>query len=155
MKILIIYDSQYGNTEKIARSVAKGFSAKDKVSVIHVREAASDDVRGVELLIVGSPTHGGQATEELQEFFVQIPKGALSTMKVAAFDTGFKREDQNFALKLLIKTIGYAAPKIAKALQEKGGKLVVPPEGFYVKGKQGPLLEGEIERAKEWAKKIV
>ncbi len=51
-----------------------------------------------------------------------------------------------------MKMGGYAAPRIVEALKKKGGNLVVPPEGFLVKDREGPLKEGELERAATWAK---
>jgi hypothetical protein len=49
----------------------------------------------------------------------------------------------------------YAARRIADGLKKKGGELVVPPEGFYVEGTEGPLTEGELERAAYWAEQII
>ena len=57
-------------------------------------------------------------------------------------------------LRLLMKMGGYAAPRITNAFKKKGGNLAVTPEGFFVKGKEGPLKEGELERAASWAKEI-
>jgi hypothetical protein len=58
------------------------------------------------------------------------------------------------ALRFLVDKGGYAASTIAKMLQKKGGKLFFAPEGFFVTGEQGPLKEGELERATEWARKF-
>jgi hypothetical protein len=51
--------------------------------------------------------------------------------------------------------INYAAPRIADALRLKGATLVVMPEGFIVDQKEGPLKEGELKRAQNWAKEIL
>jgi flavodoxin I len=66
---------------------------------------------------------------------------------VAGFDTRMTSK--------LITLFGTAAPKIAKALEKKGGTLVGPAAGFYVTGGEGPLKDGEIERAAAWAKGLV
>jgi hypothetical protein len=50
---------------------------------------------------------------------------------------------------------GYAAPRIARSLEEHGGNLVTEPEGFVVIGIKGPLKEGELARAANWAKGFV
>jgi hypothetical protein len=55
----------------------------------------------------------------------------------------------------LLRLVGFAAPKIAKSLEKKGGTLVCAGEGFFVTGSKGPLKEGEVERAAAWAKEIV
>jgi hypothetical protein len=59
-----------------------------------------------------------------------------------------------FMLPLLVNIFGYAAKPIAARLKRKGGDLVAPPERFFVEDVEGPLKEGEIEHATNWAKKI-
>lgn len=149
MKSLVVYDSQFGNTEKIAQAITGGISSAISV---RVNKASLSDLKDVNLLIVGSPTQGGRATASMQQFLNQIPVGKLANINIATFDTRFSEKNVNFALKLLIKTIDYAAPKMAKLLTTKGGKLMVPPEGFIVVGKEGPLASGELERAARWIK---
>jgi flavodoxin I len=152
MKILIIYDSMYGNTEKTAR--AMGDAIPENVKVIHAGKAETSEVESIDLLIIGSPTQGFRATKPVQAFIERIHESSLKGMKVAAFDTRMSEADVGKGLRFIMKLGGYAAPRIAKALKKKGGNLVVPPEGFFVKDKEGPLKEGELERAASWAKKV-
>lgn len=148
MNTLIIFDSQFGNTEKVAQTIAASLSAK----AIKLSETASFDIAGIGALIIGSPTQGGRATVAVNKFLDSLTPGSLKNIKVAAFDTRLLEKNLNFALKLLVKTIGYAAPKIAKILESKGGQLFVPPKGFFVEGTKGPLIPGELEKAKAWLK---
>jgi hypothetical protein len=72
----------------------------------------------------------------------------------AAFDTRIALEDINSPiLRFLVNIGGYAAPSIGKRLEKAGARLVASPEGFAVKGTEGPLKEGEVERAAEWARR--
>jgi hypothetical protein len=75
---------------------------------------------------------------------------------VAAFDTRFTETEIGRVriLAFFVSLFGYAAEPIASRLQKKGGNLAVPPEGFYVGGTEGPLLEGELERAAAWAREV-
>ncbi|MBU2228773.1 flavodoxin family protein [Patescibacteria group bacterium] len=146
----VIYDSTFGNTEKIARAIAEGADAK----VIHIKDAQSLDIKTMELLIVGSPTLGGRPSKPVQDFLNALPADALKNTRVAGFDTRFEESAQGFGLKLILKTFKYAGEKILKSLESKGGQ-AVSAEGFYVTGKEGPLKEGEIERAKEWGRSLV
>ncbi|HAU98817.1 MAG: Flavodoxin/nitric oxide synthase [Microgenomates group bacterium GW2011_GWF2_45_18] len=162
MNILIVYDSLYGNTKKIALEMLdallqqkESFGQKMKVEAMYVQDVTQEHLLEADLLIVGSPTHGGRAKPSMQMFLDAIPLGALTHKKVAVFDTRFLEREQNFALRALLKTIGYAAPKIADVLQKKGGEIVLPPEGFIVKGKTGPISNGELERAREWAIQVI
>lgn len=110
--------------------------------IVIVGDSASTD-----LLIVGSPTHGGRPTPAIQDFLNRVSASAIKDIDVAAFDTRFSTR--------LVRIFGYAAGKIAGSLKTKGGTLFLSPEGFFVKGKEGPLKEGELERAAGWARGIL
>lgn len=125
-----------------------------KAEAVNCQTADLESLKKVTLLIVGSPTQGGRATEKLMAFFENIPEDGLSGVKVATFDTRLDYDKQNFALKLLLRTIGYAAPKMMEILVSKGATEVTSPEGFMVGGKSGPLADGELERAEKWAKQV-
>jgi len=145
MKALVVYDSIYGNTEKIAKAI--GSVVGGEVRVLRLSEARPSDLASLDLLVVGSPTHSGKQTPSTEEFLSRIPANALKNVRVTSFDT---RNGTHLA-----KLFGYAAGRIAAILEEKGGRLAVPPEGFIVDGKEGPLKKGELERSGLWAKEIV
>jgi len=143
MKALIVYDSVYGNTEKIARAVAEAITPSAEVKVLQAGEANPSELESTDLLIVGSPTHAGRPTPPIQEFLNKVPKLSQG-INVAAFDTRSQTK--------LVRVFGYAAGRIANNLKKKGGNLIASPEGFFVTSTKGPLKEGELERAAGWAK---
>jgi flavodoxin len=147
MRALVVYDSVYGNTEKIARAIAAGIALFGEVKVLRASETNLSELEFIELLVVGSPVQGGRPTQADQALLKNIPVNALGNTSVAAFDT---RMTSRFA-----KLFGYAAERIANGLKEKGAHLVALPEGFVVEGGEGPLREGELERVAGWAKGIV
>jgi len=146
MKALIVYDSVYGNTEKIARAIAGALTSSGEVKVLRAGEVNPSEFEAVDLLVVGSPTQGGKPTLAIQEFLSKIPANALKNVSVTSFDTRVKI--------FVARLFGYAAGRIAHSLKDKGGHMAVPPEGFIVKSREGPLKEGELERAAGWAKAI-
>jgi flavodoxin I len=145
MKTLVIYDSLYGYTEKIARAI--GGAVEGEVKVVKVGEAVVDEMAAYDFIFVGSPTQGGRHTKAMQAFLKELPVEALKNKKAAAFDTRMKA--------MWVKLFGWAANHIAKILTEKGADLVAPGEGFLVKTGKGLLVDGEEERAAAWAKKLV
>lgn len=147
MKTLVVYESQYGNTRQVAEAIAQALGTK----AVPAGEVSVKDLPRLEFLVVGSPTQGGRPMPGVQKLLAEIKPGQLKGVRVAAFDTRFELVKQGFFLKALMKTIGYAAGKMAKTMREKGGKLMAEPEGFIVTGKEGPLKEGEQERAERWA----
>ncbi len=152
MKTLVVYDSVHGNTEKIARAI--GDALAGEVKVLRVTEVNSSELRTTDLLIVGSPTYGGRPTPVIQEFLRKIPPDSLKHIDVASFDTRFSAKDRGIGIRIIVGLMGYAAGRIANSLIGKGGYLVKPPEGFIVGDTEGPLKQGEVERAAEWAKGI-
>lgn len=155
MKALIIYDSDYGNTAKVAEAIAASMNTSNQTQVLSIKDVSAASLSGVDVLIVGSPTQGGKPTQGIQNFLSGLPPTALTGIQTAAFDTRFAIEKQRFGLRLLMGTIGFAAPRIAAHLREKGGILAAEPEGFIVQDKEGPLREGELGRAAKWATRMI
>jgi flavodoxin len=147
MKTLVVYDSQYGNTETIARAI--GDAIRGDVKVTRVGQVTAGELEAVDLLIIGSPTHGALPTEKVQGLVERVGPPASEGARAATFDT-------RLTWGFLERWGGFAAPKMADLLQEKGWTLAAEAEGFFVKGlKKGPLKRGEADRAAGWAKGLV
>ena len=162
MRVLVMYDSQFGNTAQIADAIGEGFrGAESPPDVVEVRQVGDVDLEQLtdwDLLIVGSPTQRLSLTQSMRAFLDRIPRNALAGMHVAAFDTRFTEEklaELSSFLGWMVRIFGYAADPIAKRLIHKGGEQVLPPEGFIVEDTEGPLLEGELERARAWAGQLL
>jgi flavodoxin I len=155
MKGLIVYDSFFGNTEQIAHAVASVLSSEGDIETLRVSHVKPEQLTGLDLLIVGSPTRAFRPTPAISRLLGKVPTNGLCRVKVAAFDTRISLSDMKpRILRFLVRLLGYAAEPISKQLKRKGGELTVPPEGFLVEGKEGPLKEGELERASDWARQI-
>lgn len=139
MKALVVYDSNYGNTQMIANAIAKQLGTK----AVNVADFSKEDLKEIELLVVGSPINAWGPTAKIKKFLNNLTDGDLDEVKVAAFDT---------RVKLFIH--GDAAKKISKGLKKAGGKVIARPQGFIVEGTEGPLGQGEADKAIDWAKAI-
>lgn len=156
MKALVVYDSQFGNTERVARAVGEALEESHQVQVAKPGDVSPDQLQGLGLLVVGSPTQRFSPTAGTNEFLQRLPASSLQGVRVAAFDTRLTIEEIESirVLPFFVRIFGYAAKPIANHLRRKGGQLVLPPEGFYVEGTEGPLVVGELERARDWARQI-
>lgn len=151
MNTLVVYDSVFGNTEKIAQAIATAL----KTQALPVGETTIEMLQGLDVLIVGSPTRGFRPSEGMAKFLKALPRNHLTGIGVAAFDTRIVLQTINSSfLRFVVDKGGYAASTIEKALQRLGGRPLTPAEGFFVTGEQGPLKDGELDRASTWASHI-
>ena len=166
MKALVVYESIYGNTKQVAEAIGKALGEQYKVTVTEVGEAKYEALSEIDLLVVGGPTHlmgmsrrssrdsAREAMKEqelvskgvgVREWLDGLPKAA--NVNAAAFDTR--------AHKIWLVPMGAAAKGIASRLAARGYKLVAEPEGFYIKHSEGPLDDGELDRAIQWGRSLV
>lgn len=148
MKGVVIYDTTYGNTKKIAEAITETLKESGlEVDICHVKDIK--ELSGdYDFLMLGSPTKIGTMSWAVRGFIGKKIKGEEWANKpFAAFDT----EGES----IMKKGGGSAAEKISKKLEDKELKQLQPTLKVAVLGMKGPLKDGEIEKAKEYAKKLV
>ena len=143
MNTVIVYFSKFGNTQKVAEHIGEVCKIHGATQVCSLEDLAPTALQNADLVIFGSPTHRMNLPETIRSLFESLPKRALKGTPVAAFDTSYKMN--RFLSRFT------AAKKLAQKLRKLGGKQVVSPETFLVMEKEGPLYEGELARAKNWA----
>jgi flavodoxin len=146
MNSLIIYHTIYGNTRKLAEAMCTVLGRQGPVQVVNVTAVSHFRTQGVDLIVIGSPTHGRGIPPAMRQFLDRLPDGALRGANVAIFDLRYRRP------KLWT---GSAADKMVWKLGRLGGRLLVPAESFFIAGSEGPLARGELERAQRWAQDIL
>lgn len=142
MKALVIYDSNYGNTKLLAEAI--GRSLGEATPVIAIADVKPEQLRGLDLLVVGSPINGWKPSARTGQWLDGLRDGQLQHVRVATFDT-----------RINIIIHGDAAKHMSKRLVEAGATLAAEPTWFFVNGKEGPLRDGEIARAKAWAQTLL
>jgi flavodoxin I len=155
-KVLVIYDSVFGNTAKVAEAIGKALEGSLKVEVKHVKDVDITTLKTYDILFVGSPTRGFRPTEGIQGFLKNLSKDMLKGVKTAAFDTRIALSDiKSGFLRFIVKLGGYADKIIARKLAKAGAQEAIASTGFAVEDTEGPLKEGELERAADWAEVIL
>lgn len=143
MNAIILYDSKFGNTEVVAKTVAHVLNGFGQARAQRIAESTVLDLSGIDFLILGSPTRNRYASPAILSFLDLLPPNSLSQVSSAVFDTRY-RQPQFFS--------GSGAHVIANRLRGLGAKILLRPESFFVKSMEGPLVEGEFERATGWAR---
>lgn len=148
---LVLYDSYFGNTAKVAKAIGEAIGAVTK----KVDDVQPADFEGLQIFIIGSPTRAFRPTQKVQ-ILLQEQKGKLAGVRGSVFDTRIPIDKTNSGfLKFMIRLFGYADSKMAKAYQKTGATLALEPTGFAVVDSEGPLADGELERAVAWAEAIL
>ena len=141
MRVLIVYGSQFGTTEHLAREMATSVSALHDVEVAGAHEAETLSGRGIDLLVVGAPTQFRGHRLLVRRFLKHLEEHGFEGCAAAAFDTRAHGDRGR---------TGSAAESIARLLSEAGCNILAPAESFTVAGVRGPLDDGETERARTW-----
>jgi flavodoxin len=147
MQTLVIYDSKFGNTQKIAEAIGRGIGSVSEVRVASTAEAANvlaSLVARPDLVLLGGPTQNHGPSAGLRQFAENLPAD-LRGLPAACFDTRYRGP---------VLLMGSAASAAAKALAKTGTRLVAPSESFFIvrhgSMQQQTLEPGEITRAEAW-----
>ena len=146
MNILIVFESQFGNTEHVARAMGGALEPRHTVRIVAARDAQTLTAEGVDLLVVGSPTQMFGRRLLVRSFLSGLGRRGYAGVSAAAFDTRMGTPTEKNSA---------ASETIAERLKAAGCHLVAPAESFLVAGFTGPLVEGEEERARNWALGLV
>lgn len=151
MNAVVIYFSKFGNTRMLAEGIAEAMAATmgsaGAVRVAGTEQMDAADLAGADLVVMGVPTHRMNLPEVVRPVLDALPRRALKGKAVAAFDTSYRMNG------LLSRFT--AARRLDRQLRKLGGRRVVAPETFIVEGREGPLEDGEVERARQWAESIL
>ena len=168
MRTVIIYESLYGNTKRVADELARVAREHGPVEVVAAEQASPDVTCGADLVLIGGPTHvhgmswkatrqggaGNGAPPErqpgidaagpgLRDWFHRV--GRVDGTPAVAFDT--RLDGPEFLT-------GRASLGISRRLRHHGFTEVAGPRSFVV-DQENVLLDGEVDRANEWAVSIL
>jgi flavodoxin len=153
MRALIVYFSKFGNTRRVAEAIAETMPPAGQTRVVSIEQLTPADFEGVDLVVLGSPTHAFSVPPAVRAALAALPPGILAGKSVAAFDTTVRL----WPLRLM-----RASPKLLRELSRLGGKPIARPQTFFVKtsGTQQPgetdlLLADQLDRAREWASQLL
>jgi hypothetical protein len=170
MKAVVVYESVFGNTHAIADAIGRGITSTGwEVAVLPVGQADPAALADVDLLVVGGPTHAWSVSRQMTR------SGAVRDARQAGHGDMLDPDAEGLGLREWFDTLpphpglasaafdtraefrmaGSAAPGIAKRLKKHGCTVVAVPAGFLVTGQDGPLKQGEEQRAQAWGAGLV
>lgn len=146
MNSLVVYESKFGNTQRVAEIIGKALSSYGSTPVVDIESADALTLDKVDLLVVGGPTQAHGMSPGMRAYLGVLIPNVSASLRATAFDTRLKGPGFLW---------GSAAKGIAEELRRAGVLLVTPPESFLVEGMKEPqLVDGEATRAQGWATEL-
>jgi menaquinone-dependent protoporphyrinogen IX oxidase len=153
MKGIVVYDTSYGNTKKIAETLAETLKEPGiEVDLFYVKDVKKLNGEDYDFLVLGSPTKFGTMSFTIKFFLGKVKSEEWENKSFVAFDT---ENPENVEQARIQKKEWSAAEKIAEKLREKKMNQLLPVLKALVLGQKGPLVEGEIDRTKDYARELV
>ncbi|WP_406047139.1 flavodoxin family protein [Kribbella sp. NBC_00889] len=170
-RALVVYESMYGNTEKIAEAICTGLRESVPTEMVPAYRAPTVVPGDVRLLVVGGPTHAFSMSrastrqEARNQHVVVMPveTGIREWLGMLSTDTGFASgrrgrqvEVATFDTRIakVRRLPGSAARSAAKLLRRMGFRLLTGSASFFVEETTGPIREVEVDSARRWGEEL-
>ena len=143
-KVIIVYESKYGNTRLVAEKIAEGIKEISgmEAALKEPKEVDSGELARFDAILVGSPNHMGSATRGIRKFIDKL--GKIEGKAIAVFDT-YLGQDYQKAIRKMEQQITKKAPDF---------EVVVPGLSVRVEGMKGPVTEEELPKCREFGAAI-
>ena len=139
-KGIVIYDSNYGNTERVARALAAGLEQGGvETDCVNILGVDVEKLREYSLIAIGGPTHIASMSKSMKEFLEKISAHDLRGAKGFAFDTRNPSRFNAFDM-------NGAAKRIEGKMRKMKAKMIRRRESALVEGREGPLHDDILER---------
>ncbi|MFX1606986.1 MAG: flavodoxin domain-containing protein [Promethearchaeota archaeon] len=146
-KVLVIFDTTYGNTEKLGREIAAAITetGKAECTIIGISEVNSQDFDTFDGVLIGGPIHMFRPAGGLRGAVKNAIKNGLGGKLVGAFETYQAPGHAGRAVR-------YVEEEVAKKVPD--AKLFTPGLAALVDGRKGPLNAAEPAKAKEFGQRF-
>ena len=155
MRVLIVYYTKYGNTEKVAKLIAEGISSIDGNEVIinNIKDINLGKEDSYDLILIGSPVHFGKHVGSVKKFINKLPKFQLKANAYSIFDTYMEGDTEKEG----VCSYNIMLDKIEKQISEKlpNLKKISPGLSIKVEGMKGPIINDELPKCKDFGMKLV
>lgn len=142
MWVYVVFGSHSDSTVRIARSIASSVEWSNEYEARHASTVDPTEIHGPGVVFLGYPSGGSELDKAIRTFLDRMPERTMYGVLWAVFDT--RRE-----LEPLVA--GSAIRRLRRAIEHRGGRLLLAPESFYVGVNDGQVPHDEVERARAWA----
>ena len=146
MKVLIVFDTKHGNTQKVAELIGDGINSVEgnETEVVNIKDFDLKEEMTYDLILIGSPNHMGRHTKSIKKFISNLSNITVKINSFAVFDTYMKADFE--------KTV----KKMEDQLNENfpNSTMALPGLSIKVGGMKGPIVEEDLSKCKEYGIKL-
>ncbi len=148
MKVLIVYETKYGNTKKAAETIGESINeAGNEITVVKVDAVEMDSIKNYGAIVIGSPTYASSQAKSIKKFITSL--SVEEDVNIVVFDTHTgDGKSTGGIMRRAVKKMEKQIEKNPKLKKVMGGLQVA------VKGIKGPLIDGELDKCKEFGKEL-
>jgi flavodoxin len=139
--VYVVFSSRTNSTIRIARSIASSVEWSNEYEARHAMEVDPGEIHGPGVIFLGYPSGGSELDRAIRSFLDHIPERTMYSVLWAVFDTRCQVQPA---------VAGSAIRRLRRAIEHRGGRLLLPPESFFVGQDDGSVPHGELERARCW-----
>jgi menaquinone-dependent protoporphyrinogen IX oxidase len=157
MKGLVVYDSYYGNTQRVAEAIAAELKSQgQEVELRSVRKKYPTPPQG-DFLFIGSPVRMGKTTKRVKKYLEALDKHAWSNKPLVVFTTvlALPADPPPARVESREKYDLMAGRKLAEFAKAQGLNVLDDRLAVDVGGLKGPLIDTGLDQAREFTRGIL
>lgn len=160
MKVIVVYESVWGNTAAVARAIAEGFGPDARAYPTDAVPA--NELVTADLIVAGSPVFGFSLPTEAMRQNILLGETDAATppdLSHPSLRSWLDDLPAGHGRSAAFETRIWWSPRgatgtIEKRLAQRGYPPIAKAQRFVVRDKCGPLREGELDRAREWGREL-
>lgn len=142
MFVYVVYGARSVEpTVRVARAIASSVAWSNEYEARPASEVHPEEVRTPGLLFLGCSSGGSELDRSIRVFLDHLPDRCMYGVRWGVFDTRAEP---------IPRVAGSGIRRLRRAIEHRGGRLLVPPESFYSGGPNGGPMHHELERARAW-----
>lgn len=141
MRVYVVFSSKSESTARIARSIASSVLWSNEYEARQAAQVNPEEIHGPGVVFLGYPSGGSELDRPIRSFLDHMPERTMYGVLWAVFDTRATPQPA---------VAGSAIRRLRRAIEHRGGRLLLPPESFYVGLNGDPVPHEEVERARTW-----
>lgn len=142
MWVYVLYGARAPpSTARVARAIARSVEWSNESGAQPASAVSPAEIRGPGLVFLGCASGGSELDRTIRGFLDHLPSRTMYEVLWAVFDT------RSAPVPVVA---GSGIRRLRRAIEHRGGRLLITPESFFADETQGGVAADELDRARSW-----